>query len=71
MVQFCIQGKASALAEERLSPLFSIETQVICTKELVGEDLCHVFDDSVNFVTDLCAVARNPPFLVSGSRELF
>ena len=56
MVQFCIQSKASALAKTRLSPVFSIETQAIRTKELISESFCQGFDDSVNFVTDLRAV---------------
>jgi len=56
MVQFCIQSKASALAKTRLSPVFSIETQAIRAKELVSENFCQGFDDSVDFVTELCAV---------------
>jgi hypothetical protein len=56
MMQFCIQGKASALAEGRLSPMFSIETQAIRAKELVSKGFCQGFDDSVDVVTDLCAV---------------
>jgi len=37
-MQFCIQGKASAPAERHLSPVFSIETEAIRTKELFFED---------------------------------
>jgi len=52
-MQFCIRGKASTLAETRLSHVFSIEMQAIRTKELVSESSCQVFDDTVDFVTDL------------------
>src|SRR5580704_2603146 len=38
IMQFCIQGKASAPAERHLSPVFSIETEAIRTKELFFED---------------------------------
>jgi hypothetical protein len=56
MMQFCIQGEASSLAKTRLSRVFSIETKAIRTDEFVSENFCQGFDDSVDFVTELCAM---------------
>jgi hypothetical protein len=56
VVQFCIQDKSPGIAETHLSPVFSIETQAIPLRKLASKGFCQGFDDSVNFLADLCAV---------------